>query len=211
MSRFLLGQIEAMDLEGEQDYPSDDDRQVRKFVEQIVDEVIGSREGFLGDEIQQIAALVEENRPFWHDQLDERLCRELLLEIPTMASKVMCLSTLSASVIPSKETAIYLREAVRTYIFGLTQSSIAMSRCALESAFKESRWGPKFVLYFNDRVDEITEDLELDESISEMAKSAWKKASAVLHQRPADSETAIEVLVEVRAVLERLYSAVPPE
>ena len=52
--------------------------------------------------------------------------------------RLMKLSRLEALRLPSKVTNGYLREAVRTYIFGFPQASIALSRAALEQALKEN-------------------------------------------------------------------------
>jgi hypothetical protein len=40
--------------------------------------------------------------------------------------------------VPSKTTNTYLQGAVRTYVFGFPQASLALSRAALEQALKEN-------------------------------------------------------------------------
>ena len=66
--------------------------------------------------------------------LDAKFCRELLRSVPKMIERTRSLSNLSPEVIPNGACLVYLKEAVRCYILGLSQASIALARAAVETA-----------------------------------------------------------------------------
>jgi len=57
--------------------------------------------------------------------------------VPGYVSRIMQLSRLEGTMIPSDITNGYMREAARTYIYGLPLATVALSRAALEQALKE--------------------------------------------------------------------------
>lgn len=69
--------------------------------------------------------------------LDGRFTRDAINAVPGYLTRTMELSRLEGSRTPSEVTNGYMREVVRTYIFGFPQASIALSRAALEQALKE--------------------------------------------------------------------------
>jgi hypothetical protein len=211
LSTYVLTQIEALDIDYERDYPSDEDRRMLKLVRRIAESVLKSRESFTNEAIKEVEQIVQDSPHFVAEQLDDLLTRQLLLEVQGMVARIIKLSRLDADNRPSKDTAAYLQEAARTYVFGLTQASIAMSRRALEAAFKEPRWGRIFPDTMGDRIDEVIQYTGLDEATRAMAKSALSSSNKALHQRPASNEKAFEILVSVRCVLQCLYSARVPK
>jgi len=72
------------------------------------------------------------------DLLDERFTRDVINAVAGYVKRTLELSRLEAARIPSTLTNGYLREASRTYIFGLPHASVALCRAALEQALKEN-------------------------------------------------------------------------
>jgi hypothetical protein len=120
----------------------------------------------------------------------------------------MELSRLEGSRVPTKITNGYLAEAVRTYIFGFPQASIALSRAALEQALKEELGcqGTKIFLDMNSLLDEAEGLGAIDGVIRRTARKIASEADAVLHEKPADLAKAYDVLLMLRGVLQHIYA-----
>lgn len=130
--------------------------------------------------------------------------------IHEMVKRLLLLSKLESGRIPSKQTAVYIQEAVRTYLHGLFQASAAMSRAALEQGLKENlgrQGGDNDFIKFKDLVKEATRCNLLDKGLSDMMVETAKQANRVLHEGPTDHDGALQVLTEVRGYLKQLYSA----
>ncbi|MGB8260176.1 MAG: hypothetical protein WCE75_07485, partial [Terracidiphilus sp.] len=128
--------------------------------------------------------------------------------VPAMAKRLILLSKLKAVHTPSVQTAIYIREAARTYYFGLFQASAAMSRAALEQSIKErlGRQADGNYITFQDLIADAKKWRILDDSTLRQAKDTAKKADLVLHERPTDEDGALGVLIEVRGLLQEIHS-----
>jgi hypothetical protein len=210
LSEECLSYIDSLDTDYGQQYPSEEDRKNTDLLREIIRRVIKSREGFTGEKIDEvIEQLVKITPEFFVGEIDDFLTRFLLQEVSGMAKRLVRLSRLDALRQPSRSTAMYIREAVHTYLYGLPQASAAISRAALEQALKESlgkQGGGEFIK-FQDLVEEARKWKILDATTALMARDTAKKADAVLHERPTDHNGALEVLTEVRGLLEQIYSA----
>jgi hypothetical protein len=69
--------------------------------------------------------------------LDEVYCKELLAAIPSMVERTQQLARLSLANLPKTEAMVYLHEAARCHIYGLSQGAIALSRAAVESCVRD--------------------------------------------------------------------------
>jgi len=103
--------------------------------------------------------------------------------------------------------AVYLREAVRTYILGLPQASVALSRAALEQALKENigYQGTGTFVRMNDLLDEAEGAQIIDQTVRRMARDIADQADDVLHEKPTSLAYAYEVLIKLRGVLQHVY------
>lgn len=203
--------LDTLDHEEEQEStPSEREelREMHRVVNLIVDDVIASRETLTDGNLAAIEKLVEQMPETIAALLDGRYTRDVVSSVPGYVRRTMELSRLAASHPPSKMTNGYLREAVRTYIFGLPQASIALSRAALEQALKESLGyqGTGTFVKMNDLLDEAMGAGVLDNLMRKAARQIADDADDVLHEKPADSKKAYEVLLALRGVLQRVYS-----
>ena len=208
LSRECLRHIDELDLGYEQDYPSDEDRKMVELFRGITKQIVASREGFTGEGLDAIEGLVKKSPDSISGQLDDFITRLLLEDVPGMVRRVIKLSRLEATTHPSITTAVYVQEAVRMYIYGFTQASVAISRAALEQALKErlGRQGDGSFIPFQDLVEEAKRWNILDATTARQVRDTAKKADRVLHERPTDQEGAWEILIEVRGLLQEIYS-----
>jgi hypothetical protein len=208
LSGECLRYIDELDLGYEEDYPSEKDREMVELFRNVTRIIVASREAFAGKRLDEIEELVKKAPDFFSDQLDDFITRLLLKDVPGMVGRVMKLSRLDAATSPSNTTAVYVQEAVRTYIYGFTQASVAISRAALEQALKErlGRQGDGSFIPFQDLVEEAKRWNILDATTARQVRDTAKKADRVLHERPTDQEGTWEVLIEVRGLLQEIYS-----
>ena len=209
LSAECLTFIESLDLDFQQQYPSEEDRNATVVLREITRRILASREGFAGKEIEVLEGVVKNAPDLVLGELDDFLTRLLLEEVSGMAVRVVKLSRLDAPNRPSQATSVYIQEAARTYIYGFPQASVAISRAALEQALKErlGRQGAGEFITYQDFVAEATKWKILDNTTARMVRDTAKKADAVLHEEPTDQAGALEVLTEARALLQQIYSA----
>ena len=203
--------IDTLDSEGKQDTPLEDREEAKRaenVVDLLVDDIIASRESLIENRLAVIdkfdVAYPELVRHF----LDERFTRDVINSVRGYVSRTMELSRLEGSRTPSEMTNSYLREAVRTYIFGFPQASIALSRAALEQSLKEElgHQGKRIFLDMNNLLDEAEGGGVIDGVIRKTARKLASEADAVLHERPADLAKAYDVLLMLRGILQHVYA-----
>jgi hypothetical protein len=126
-----------------------------------------------------------------------------------MVKRLTKMSKLNALRNPSVQSAIYIQEAARTYIYGFMQSSTAMSRAALEQALKEqlAHQGTGAFIDFQALVDKAKKWNILGKNMARAVRESAKKADRVLHEAPTDESGAFEVLCDVRALLQKIYDS----
>jgi hypothetical protein len=106
----------------------------------------------------------------------------------------------------SEITNAYLQEAVRTYVLGLPQASIALS--PMEQALKEELGHPgkRTQLEMANLLDEAEGAQIIDGEVRKTARKLANQANLVLHQEPADLAKAFDVLLMLHAILKHIYS-----
>lgn len=203
--------IDTLDWEGQHDIPAEEREEAKKaekVVELIVDDIIASRESMVENRLAVIEKFVTAEPELVNHFLDERFTRDVIDAVPGYVSRTMELSRLESSRTPSKTTNSYLREAVRTYIFGFPQASIALSRAAMEQALKENLGYQATGTFvgMSDLLNEAEGGGIIDGPVRRMARKVANAADDVLHERPTDLKQASDVLVMLRGVLQHLYS-----
>ncbi len=186
----------------------DEMREIHRVVDLIVDDVIASRETLTDGKLAAIEKLVAQMPEAIESFLDSRYTRGVVTAVRGYVRRTMELSRLEGSRVPSKVTNAYLREAVRTYIFGFPLASIALSRAALEQALKEElgHQGKQIFVNMNNLFDEAERAGLIDAVVRETARKIASEADAVLHEKPADLAKAYKVLLMLRGVLKHLYT-----
>ena len=185
-----------------------EDWKLNKIVEIMIDDIIKSRETITDSKLKKLETLVETSRDLIEDFLDDRFTVEAVDGVQSSVKRLMKLSRLEALRLPSKVTNGYLREAVRTYIFGFPQASIALSRAALEQALKENL-GHQLSGEFRS-MDELLKEARkyklLDRTMELCARDVAKAGDGVLHEKPTTDSKALEVLDKLRGLLQHIYS-----
>ena len=142
------------------------------------------------------------------DFLDERFTKDVVDAVSGYVRRTMRLSRLESSRSPSQVTNGYLREAVRTYVLGLPQASVALSRAALEQALKENLGyqGTRTFVEMNRLLKEAEGAHVIDKANRRLARKIADEADDVLHERPTSLDKAYDVLVMLRGVLKHVYT-----
>lgn len=185
-----------------------EDWELNKMVEILIDDIIKSRETIIDSKLKKLETLVETSPELIEDFLDDRFTVEAVGGVQSSVKRLMKLSRLEAVRLPSKVTNGYLREAVRTYLFGFPQASIALSRAALEQALKENL-GHQLSGEFRS-MDELLKEARkyklLDRTMELCARDVAKAGDGVLHEKPTTDSKALEVLDKLRGLLQHIYS-----
>jgi hypothetical protein len=185
-----------------------EDWKLNKMVEIIIDDIIKSRETITDSRLKKLDILVETSPELIEDFLDDRFTVEAVEGVQSSVKRLMKLSRLEALRLPSTVTNGYLREAVRTYIFGFPQASIALSRAALEQSLKEGigYQSTKTFVKMEDLLDEAESAGVIDATIRDLSRKIADEADDVLHEQPASASKAYDVLILLRGVLQHVYT-----
>jgi hypothetical protein len=183
--------------------------QTRQLLNFIVDHLVKAREVITDNKLEFLERCVENERAIIEDLLDARFTRDVIDEISGYVRRTLELSQMKCTTLPSKTTNGYLREAVRTYVLGLPQASVALSRAALEQALKEGI-GYQLTNTFvkmNDLLQEAMDAEVIDDANRQLAREVADAADDVLHEKPTTLSNALDVLIKMRGILHFIYSA----
>jgi hypothetical protein len=182
--------------------------QARNMIMAIVNDLIASRETLTDSQLATVEELVKSKPEMVKGFLDEHFTRNLVVAVPGYVDRLLKLSRLKASTNPSATTNVYLREAVRTYVLGLPQASVVLSRAALEQALKEKlgkQLSGEFIT-FQELLKEARRCHILDHRMERCARDVANAGDDVLHDRPTDLPKALEVFNKLRGILQHIYS-----
>ena len=213
LSSRVLTFIASEDSPDESDLSAEeraDSEKWKRLAAVIVDRVISSRETLAAWGLPQIEQLVQTIPDTIAFFLDARFTKDMVRDVPGCVDRLMELSRLEAQDLPSEVTNGYLREAVRTYILGLPQASVALSRAAMEQALKEGMGyqGKRTFVGMKDLLDEAeSANVIRDKMIKQMARDVAREADDVLHEKPTTISKAYETLVKLRGVLQHVYGS----
>jgi len=173
----------------------------RALVEATVDDIIASRETITDNQLAFLENRLQSEPDLLEALLDDRFTRDVIANVSGYVSRTLRLSRLEASRIPSKATNVYVREAMRTYILGLPQASVALSRAALEQALKEIL-GYQGEQGTRKRMNDLLEEAEragvVDSVIRGTARELANEGNEVLHEKPTSLAKAYDVLVNAQ-------------
>jgi len=211
-SEDLLDYIQDRETDYESDLTATDreeHQKLEKLVKVIVTYVLESRQNIIKNPFKQFETVLSSAPEFVSELLDERYTRQALTEIPSYVRRTLDLSHMQAERLPSKVTNVYLQEATRTYILGLAQACVALSRAALEQGLKEVLGHQLTASYltFRGLVDDAVKYHVLDKQTARIARSLAKQGDEVLHEIPVELTNARDVLIGVRGLLQGIYSS----
>jgi len=141
--------------------------------------------------------------------LDEYYCRDSLKNVPSIVERTLKLKHVSLSGISPSEF-VYLREAAKCYIYGLSNAAVALARAAMEECLDnklaESR-GRKLVEDLN--LEFVIDDLARTKTLSREGRARAHKvriaANQVLHDDAAGAPDALAVIEGARAVILEMF------
>jgi hypothetical protein len=174
--------------------------------------ILESLEGFSDP---QTAQWIAENSQSDHESValifDDLYTRDFLSKAGNIVDRTMRISALAPKAIPDWGVELYLREASRCFIHGFWNSSVALSRAALELGLKQglkSRLAG--IIPSEDDLKLLLEYAQqfrvIDDAGFEMGDQVRKTGNKVLHGSHADEELAWDTLWAVRGVLKVIYA-----
>lgn len=208
LSDWLTSQIELFDMR-EGYTPSPADRKARFYLERIAEELVKGRESFTRHSFEVLEGALRNEPEITEGEIDRVLTTRALSEMSGMVKRIVSLSKLDPVRVPSEQTSVYVREAARTYAYGLFQASAAISRAALEQAIKEvlGFQGTGKSIWFQNLLKKLKKAGLLEEGIVDQIGQTAEKANRVIHESPTDGSGAFEILYESRALIVQVYSA----
>jgi len=136
LSKYLRRMIDEMDVDFVNEAaPNEKDEAAEWVASKMTSYLLESLEAFkMRERVSALEALFATRDKvligFLENRLDEHYTRDLLERIPKMVMRTMKLSQMLPRKVPSLATNMYLKEATRSYIFGLWQGCVALSRAA---------------------------------------------------------------------------------
>lgn len=207
---------DLIEEEEKNDDLSSEERQTRmlysRFIDHLIQDSLHSRLAITGNQfVDPEKALQDADSELIEYFLDRHLTEQALDSISGQVNRVLQLSRLAALHIPSHTTTVYLKEASRTYIMGLAQASVALSRAALEQALKEklTLQGTGIVIGFQALLRKAREQgVIIDDPMKIWADEISKAGNDVMHEKPTTLPDAFDVLCKLRGALQHIYSSV---
>lgn len=174
-------------------------------------QIIGCLEGF-SDE--QTAHWIVDNIRTDHENVatifDDSYTRDFLKKVGSIVDRTMKLSAMATKDTPDRGVNFFLREASRCLINGFWNSSVALSRAALELGLKKRL--KSRLSGFIPTEDDLQLLLEyaqqwtlIDGASFDMGDKVRKNGNKVLHGYLADESLAWNTLIQVRGVLKFIY------
>jgi hypothetical protein len=209
ISEYLSVQLRDLDEStdvGTIDEPSQEEAQLFEVFHRIE---VDSVESLLPVEAARIIQQLHLRRDILEYALDDRYSRKLLEQIPSIVKRALKLHPVFVPGMLTGPTEIYLREATRSYLFGLFQSSAALSRCAFGHCLRESLHASPLV-----NADELSSLIRAAERIKQrvlvgdalqLAHEVRKIANEVLHGKPCTEQESFGLLTRTRTVLDSVY------
>jgi hypothetical protein len=206
LSSAVLDFVEDLDKSFTKKHP-DAGSQMLERGRKIAEHVKILREEFSDDIIPALEELSKKSPDLFAGDLDRLYVRDAVAAVPGYVTRTLQLSGLAAEHKTKEVVSKYLAEAVRTYIFGFPLATIALSRAVLEHAVRERMIGPPEGTTLSAWIEQVSDERDLDDAVTDMARSVTKTGNKVLHQKPVKLPEAFDVLIKVRKFLEALYSS----
>ncbi|MBZ5523275.1 MAG: DUF4145 domain-containing protein [Acidobacteriia bacterium] len=212
LSQYLLSDIEVMDREYDRHVPAgerEEHEKTKRIIEALTKHLVDSRETFLEKPITVLDQLSHSHREVVEHLIDDYYTRQQLENMSSFVYRTLSLSQLETAHIPSQQTRTYVREATRTYIYGLNQATVALCRAAVEQCLKEKlgRQGDGRYLEFRELVKESRKWNVLDDTTEPLAREIARAGDSVLHEKPIAESQALEILIKTRGLLQQISAA----
>jgi hypothetical protein len=207
-SAYLRDQLAELDQDD--DAPSEsfeaisaeDSAAIRKLQEMLLE----SLAGLSSQECERVHRAFSELGDTCEYMLDDYFARHLVDEVPAIVARILRFEPVVVPDVPTGPANVYLREAVRCYVFGLNQGAVTLARAAIEQGLRErvpyagrERWS------LDELINAAARFKALDAAHLQMARDVQRWGNDVLHSKPCTSDVACEALTKARAVLESLF------
>ncbi len=178
----------------------------RKYIMNIIELIIFSRENISGKSFYKFEQFIKELPDPTIHMINDYLCNKFIHDIPCYVMRILDLSSIESSIKAPNIVNSFLKEAVRTYILGLPQASIVLCRSTLEQALK-------------DKIPELNDDTTLytlietaynkniiDQTIKSCSTEIRLTGRNAVHRNITELSQARDILIKLRGILQHLYS-----
>jgi hypothetical protein len=174
------------------------------LLDRVLKMFVASREWVVEQDpgIQDLSAEVRERL------FDEHYSKVLLETVQGMAVRTDAVPTLQTREPICRGANLYLREATRSYILGLWDAAVALSRAALEEALEDrvrKLLGP--ISGLNELIKAADDKRLMHRDAVAAAERLQRLGNAVLHARQGTEEEALASVCDIRVVLRHLYGS----
>ena len=218
LSEELLRHDQELDQHYPDDLPADkrqEAEEAQRIAALIVSKLVKARTTLKPRDRQVLELFEDLDRTVRESSFDDYWARALLRDVPKIARRTAELVPLSGAT-PDKRVNVYLREATKSYIFGLWQASAASARAAIEVALFQALTNTMGTISERAMLGELVEFATqtqmsgsrkrvLDQPHAEKARQVLRVGNGVLHRKPVDRKTALDTLRKASEVLMFLY------
>ena len=212
LCEYIADKLREISSGSDEEIGDEEKRESKEALEQIerlTHYLLGRLQGFGDKTSLAIESLFKEvGASFLEGAFERSFVEDMLARIPKMVARTVKLSQVIPRKTPSDPTNFYLKQAIRSYIFGFPDASVAFCRAALEQGLHEvvrEKLGQSLgklseLLRLADRAR------ILDKPSSHLAERVASAGNRVLHGKPIGEREAWNVLCAARGVLETLFN-----
>lgn len=184
------------------------EQEKNELFDRKIEYILGQLEGFSASDAALMASRLKAvGGPIVDGMFEDAILRRSIKNIPKMVGRIREIEPIANEKLPSDAVQAFLRGATQTYIFGLWEATVALSRAALERVLKDKLVGEL------ERDEDTLQVLIkasffkgcLDAPHFEMAEKVRLIGNRVLHGERTDREGAWEALWSIRGVLQHLH------
>ena len=183
-------------------------REARRFFEKAVRIATRSVESLSEQWIEKLQGLLRDDQDHFRSAIDDFYSRKAVEGIRATVNRFLRLEPALVAEIPKRDIVLYLEQATRCYLYGLSQACVALSRAAVEIALDD-----KFVKHrvlpvgtMEMKIKHAQKSRFITEEAAILADRVRIAGKTVLHKKPVTDEVARDTLDAARGALVRFYS-----
>lgn len=189
--------------------PEDEEsREARNFFEKAIRIATRSVESLSEQWIEKLQVLLREDQDHFRSAIDDFYSRKAVQGIRATVNRFLGLEPALVAEVPQKDIVLYLEQATRCYLYGLSQACVALSRAAVEIAldgkFVRHRVFPNGTMEM--KIKQAQKLRLITEEAAILVDKVRVAGKTVLHKKPVSDEVARDTLDSARGALVRFYS-----
>lgn len=185
-----------------------EDREAREFFERVVRIATHSVESLSEQWIQKLHILLRQDQDHFRSVMDDFYSRKAVEGIGATVKRFLRLEPALVAEVPQKDIVLYLEQATRCYLYGLSQACVALSRAAIEIALDEKLAKKRLVpdRTLQKKIKQAQKVGLITEEAAVLADRVRIAGKTVLHKKPVSDQVARDTLDAARGALVRFYS-----